>query len=151
MARRRASVVAVAVCAVALGGCAFLDDAPTVGDAAMTALPLADNLVGESCRAQPDLSRRGAENVLEAYAIFCGRWERPSGGVVRVQAQSGGHRRVAQIGQRQAVAVAVRAKPQRLLRPVAPGPGACGVFVHQISAVRPMPGEPPPGLPAEAV
>lgn len=89
MARRRASVVAVAVCAVALGGCAFLDDAPTAGDAAMTALPLADNLVGESCRAQPDLSRRGAENVLEAYAIFCGRWERPSGGVVRVQAQSG--------------------------------------------------------------
>lgn len=45
-------------------------------------LDLGSNLVGETCRAQPDAAPTGATGLT----IHCGRWEQPSARLVRVAA-----------------------------------------------------------------
>ncbi|HET8728251.1 MAG TPA: CHAT domain-containing tetratricopeptide repeat protein, partial [Alphaproteobacteria bacterium] len=80
-------LVAAVLAALALSGCAAAPEMTDAGATGSRALPLAVNLVGESCRAQPDFGGR-VENVWRAYEVFCGRWEEPSARVYEVPATS---------------------------------------------------------------
>ena len=51
--------------------------------------PVGDNLVGESCRLQPDARATANLPILRGFKIFCGKWQQESGFVYETAATPG--------------------------------------------------------------
>ncbi len=67
--------LSLAACVAPAGG----DGPGAAGVAADTVRPVGENLVGESCRLQPDVRAAAALPVMRGFKVYCGGWEQESG------------------------------------------------------------------------